>query len=166
MLGDGGRFGWKRCPSSGEPGGTGEGEPKFRPPGPRTTAPHREHCSLAITSTPRQYRGHSHGISWVKSISFINLISMVKSSSLQAGWIFYGFLQTRLLEMPTFFFFFQIICMVLVLLPRQTYKRVIFQKRQDVNDCNNGIDLLPGSTPLRASTTSHRSARVLPSNPM
>ena len=82
--------------------------PARRPPWP--------HASAA----PRQHPRHSHDVSHVKVIPSPNLISSERSNPTQAGWILCGFLQSRLLETPTSLFVPHIICMVLVLLSRQT----------------------------------------------
>lgn len=83
----------------------------------------------------------------VKSISFINLISTVKPSAPKAGWCNRAFSMPDYWKRPLFFFFFQITCMVWVLLPRQTYKRIICQKRKDLNGCNRDSGVLPRESP-------------------
>ena len=82
--------------------------PAWRPPWPHAPA------------TPHQHPCHSHDVSHVKVIPSTNLISSERSNPTQAGGILCGFLQSRLLETPTSLFVPHIMCMVLVLLSRQT----------------------------------------------
>ena len=98
-----------------------------------------------ISSAPCRYPRCSHDNSHVKIIPSTNLISSEKSNPKQAGWILCGFLQTRLLETPTSLFFPQILCMVLMLLLRQTCKSAIFRKRHSEDKHDGDPALLPGS---------------------
>lgn len=138
-----------RVPISRGPGGILGGTAEAQSPPAQRQRPPLGHLAcrpsfLWSLLDPISVRAISMTFLPAKRISFIDLISpWIKSPESRRVWRCFR----HRIPANVLLFFFQITCMVLVLLPRQTYKRITFQERKDLNGCSRDSAVFLGEVP-------------------